>query len=260
MASFDLTDSLHYGDGKFLMIAGPCAVESRDQVIETAKHMKRMNVHILRGGAFKPRTSPDTFQGLGEEGLKLLAEARDETGLPIVTEVMDVEHIGLVSKYADILQVGSRNSQNFSLLKKLGKAGKPVLLKRGFGNTIEEFINSARYVSLSGNNRILLVERGIRTFEPSTRFTLDIGSVPVLQEKVDFPVIVDPSHPAGVTRYVEPLALSSIAAGADGLMVEVHPEPEKALSDANQQLNFSQFTDLMGKIRKVLPVFDKEYL
>lgn len=260
MAGFEITDNLYFEDGKFLMIAGPCAVEGREQVVETAKHMKRTGVHVLRGGAFKPRTSPDSFQGLGEEGLKLLAEAREETGLPVVTEVMDVEHVNLVSKYADILQVGSRNSQNFSLLRKLGKADKPVLLKRGFGNTIEEFINSARYVSLAGNNRILLVERGIRTFEPSTRFTLDIGSVPVLQEKTDFPVIVDPSHPAGVARYVGPLALSSIAAGADGLMIEVHPEPEKALSDANQQLNFQQFTDLMGKIRKALPVFDKEYL
>lgn len=260
MTGFDITDSLHYEDGKFLMIGGPCAVETREQLIETAKQMKKMGVHILRGGAFKPRTSPDSFQGLGEEGLKLLAEAREITGLPVVTEVMDVEHIGIVSRYADVLQVGSRNSQNFSLLRKLGKADKPVLLKRGFGNTIEEFINSARYISLSGNNRIILVERGIRTFEPSMRFTLDIGSVPVLQERVDFPVIVDPSHPAGQARYVKPLALSAIAAGADGLMVEVHPEPENALSDANQQLNFKEFESLMDEVRMVLPAFRKEYL
>ncbi len=258
MRGFQLTDDLSIENGKFLMIAGPCAVEDREQIIETAKFLKKLGVRILRGGAYKPRTSPESFQGLGIEGLKLLSEARDATGMAIVTEVMDTSLIDEVSKYSDILQIGSRNSQNFALLKKIGYMKKPILLKRGFGNTVEEFINSARYISLSGNNRILLVERGIRTFESSTRFTLDVGAVPVLQSRVDFPVIIDPSHPAGTAKLVEPLALAGIGAGADGMMVEVHPQPEKALSDAAQQLNFSQFESLYRKAGLLLSALDKK--
>ncbi|MEM0155605.1 MAG: 3-deoxy-7-phosphoheptulonate synthase [Thermoplasmataceae archaeon] len=251
MQGFQLNDELAIEDGKFLVIAGPCAVEDREQIIETAKFLRRLGVKVLRGGAYKPRTSPESFQGLGLEGLKLLAEAREATGLAIVTEVMDTSVMDEVSKYSDILQVGSRNSQNFALLKKIGHVGKPVLLKRGFGNTIDEFISSARYVSNSGNHRVLLVERGIRTFESSMRFTLDIGAVPVLHSRVKFPVLVDPSHPAGLAEFVGSLALAGMGAGADGLMIEVHPNPDKAKSDSAQQLNFQQFESLYGKMKKV---------
>lgn len=252
MHGFRLTDELEIDNGKFLVIAGPCAVEDREQVIDTAKFLKKLGVNVLRGGAYKPRTSPDSFQGLGLEGLKLLAEARDATGIAIVTEVMDTSVMNEVSQYSDILQIGSRNSQNFALLKKIGHLDKPVLLKRGFGNTIEEFINSARYVSNSGNQKLLLVERGIRTFESSMRFTLDVGAVPVLHSKVNFPVLVDPSHPAGIASYVEPLAMAGIGAGADGIMVEVHPHPASALSDPAQQLNFDQFEAMYKKAGVVL--------
>lgn len=260
MKGFNITEELYYDTEKFIMIAGPCAVEDENQIIETAKFLKKQGVTVLRGGAFKPRTSPDTFQGLGEEGLKLLAKAREVTGLPVVTEVMDIEHIDMVLKYADILQIGSRNSQNFSLLRKLGKTNKPIVLKRGFGNTIEEFVQSSRYISMAGNEKIILVERGIRSFEYSTRFTLDVSSVPVLKERVDYPIIVDPSHPAGKSKYVRPLALAATSAGSDGLMIEVHPNPERALSDASQQLNFEQFEELFTKVKELLPLLDKKLL
>ncbi len=251
MDSDDILDQI-FTDGSFFMIAGPCAVESEEQVVSAARHLRRKGVPILRGGAYKPRTSPEAFQGLGIEGLKLLAKAKEETGMLIVTEVMDLEHINIVSSYSDILQIGSRNCQNFPLLRAAGATGKPVLIKRGFGNTVEEFMHASSYVSKQKNDRIMLVERGIRTFETSMRFTLDVSSVPVLKERVRFPVIVDPSHPAGKARYVKPLALAGVAAGADGLMVEVHPSPQDALSDAEQQLTFQQFDDLQDSVNRLL--------
>lgn len=260
MEANELFDRMVSGEGYFLNIAGPCAVESQDQVSSTAKYLSSIGVPVLRGGAFKPRTSPDTFQGLGEEGLRILAQAREETGMLIVTEVMDVEKIKLVEKYTDIIQIGSRNSQNFPLLRRVGRSEKPVLLKRGFGNTVDEFVNSARYVAMEGNRRILMVERGIRTFEMSTRFTLDVSAVPVLKERLQYPVIVDPSHPAGVSRYVEPLALAGTAAGADGLMVEVHPDPRKALSDRDQQLDFAQYGHLKTSVDRILSAMGRKSL
>ncbi|WP_393971733.1 3-deoxy-7-phosphoheptulonate synthase [Oxyplasma meridianum] len=244
MFEIAIRDDLKISQDEMIFIAGPCAVESEEQLVETAKFLSRLGVKILRGGAYKPRTSPDNFQGLGEAGLKILASAADQTGMAIVTEVMDTENIGIVSRYSDILQVGSRNSQNFPLLKKLGRQKKPVLLKRGFGNTVDEFINSSRYISRGGNRNIIMVERGIRTFETSTRFTLDVSAVPVIKEMVDYPVLIDPSHPAGKRQLVQPLALAGIGSGSDGLMVEVHPSPESALSDREQQLDFQQFEKL----------------
>ncbi len=244
-------------EGKVFVIAGPCAVESEEQILAAAKAVKEMGAHALRGGAFKPRTSPYTFQGLGEEGLKLLAEAREATGLPVVTEVMDPQDIGLVAKHADALQIGARNMQNFSLLKKLGRAGKPVLLKRGFGNTVDEWLAAAEYVVLHGNDGVVLVERGIRTFDRTLRFTLDVGAIAYAKQATHLPVIGDPSHPAGDRRFVIPLALAILAAGADGLIVEVHPQPDKALSDAAQQLTFSQFGELMEKARALARALGK---
>ncbi len=257
MVNVKITDELSLTDDKFLMIAGPCSVEDEEQIVGVAKELKKTGVNVLRGGAFKPRTCPDSFQGLGEDGLKLLSRARDATGMAIITEVMDVEDLPLIEEYADIIQIGSRNSQNFSLLKKVSKQKKPVLLKRGFGNTVDELISSSRYLSMNGNHNIMFSERGIRTFEQSTRFTLDISAIPVLHEKTEYPVIIDPSHPAGVNRYVEPLAMGGAAAGADGLMIEVHPEPSKALSDAAQQLTVQQFNDLYGKVQKIVGILGK---
>jgi len=244
MFEIDICSDLKLTGDEMIFIAGPCAVESEEQIVQTAKFLSSIGVRILRGGAYKPRTSPDNFQGLGEAGLRMLASAADQTGMAVVTEVMDTNDIGIVSKYSDILQVGSRNSQNFPLLRKLGRQKKPVLLKRGFGNTVDEFVNSSRYISREGNRNIIMVERGIRTFETSTRFTLDVSAVPVIKEKVDYPVLIDPSHAAGKRRFVQPLALAGIGSGADGLMVEVHPEPENALSDSEQQLDFQQFGQL----------------
>lgn len=249
-----------FHERKPFIIAGPCSVESEDQIVSTAKFLHSAGVIILRGGAFKPRTSPASFQGLAEEGLRLLRKAKEETGMLVVTEVMDVEHIPLVSKYADILQIGSRNCQNFSLLKAAGATGIPILLKRGFGNTIEEFVQASSYISRQGNDRIILVERGIRTFENSMRFTLDVGAVPVLKERTNYPVVVDPSHPAGKAKYVKPLALAAVAAGADGLMIEVHPSPTDALSDADQQLTFQQFSDLIREVNAVLTTLGKVHV
>ncbi|EQD32306.1 phospho-2-dehydro-3-deoxyheptonate aldolase, partial [mine drainage metagenome] len=195
---------------------------------------------MLRGGAFKPRTSPDSFQGLGTNGLELLKQAKEETGLAIVTELLDPGDLDDLLTVTDIIQIGSRNSQNFPMLRKVGRTGKPVLFKRGFGNTIDEFLNAAKYITREGNNKVILAERGIRTFEPSTRFTLEISAVPVIQERVDLPVIVDPSHPAGIARYVAPLSRAAVAVGSDGLMIEVHPDPPRAKSDSQQQLDFNQ--------------------
>ena len=236
-------------EGGLFVIAGPCSVETEEQIINTALAVKRAGADALRGGAFKPRTSPYTFQGLGEEGLRLLAKAREATGLPATTELMDPEDLPLVVKYADAIQVGARNMQNFTLLKKLGRAGKPVLLKRGFGNTIEEWLLAGEYVALHGNGGVIFVERGIRTFDKTLRFTLDVGAIAYVKQHTHLPVIGDPSHPAGDRRYVIPLALAILAAGADGLIVEVHPNPDKAWSDAKQQLTFEQFEELMNKAR-----------
>ena len=235
---------------EFIIIAGPCSVESREQVFKTAEVVKRCGGHVLRGGAFKPRTSPYSFQGLGEEGLKILREAGDKFNLPVVTEVMDTKLVKLVEKYADILQIGARNMQNFPLLKEVGRSSKPVLLKRGFSSTVEEWLLAAEYIMLEGNEKIILCERGIRTFEKATRFTLDISAVPVVKELSHLPIIVDPSHAAGRRSLVKPLAKAALAVGADGVMVEVHPDPPKALSDGNQSLNFEEFKELVRELKK----------
>ena len=236
-----------FPEGQIRFIAGPCAVESDQQIDTTAKFLSQSGVRILRGGAFKPRTSPESFQGLGEEGLKLIRRAADRNNMLVVTEVMDEENLELVGEYTDIFQIGSRNCQNFSLLRKVGKSEKPVLIKRGFGNTVEEFFQASRYISMGGNEQIIMVERGIRTFEDSTRFTLDVSAIPVLKEKVKYPIVVDPSHPAGKREYVPSLSYAAVGAGADGLMIEVHPEPEKALSDARQQIDFNTFAEIYRK-------------
>jgi len=239
------------GGRSFVVIAGPCSVENELQLLSTARTVKDAGASMLRGGAFKPRSSPYSFQGLEEEGLKLLHAARRMTGLPVVTEVMDSEDIPLVASYADILQVGTRNSQNFSLLKKLGKAGKPVLLKRGLMTTLDEFLMSAEYILASGNDQVILCERGIRTFETATRNTLDLSAIPVLKERTHLPVIVDPSHAVGHSRYVIPMARAAMAVGADGIMVEVHCDPEKALCDGDQSLDPEMFAQLMNELRSM---------
>lgn len=245
------------GGERLCIMAGPCSVEGERQILETARAVKASGGHMLRGGAFKPRTSPYEFQGLEEEGLRLLAKARKETGLPIITEVMDAGDVALVEKYADILQVGARNVQNFPLLKELGGSRKPVMLKRGMATTIREWLLSAEYILAGGNGRVILCERGIRTFETSTRNTLDLNAIPVLREQTHLPIIVDPSHGTGQWQYVAPMTLASIAAGADGIMVEVHPKPEEALSDGGQSLTFRKFEELMGKIRPLAAVLGR---
>jgi 3-deoxy-7-phosphoheptulonate synthase len=233
------------GDGSLTMMAGPCSVESRDQLFETAEAVKEAGATILRGGAFKPRTSPYAFQGLGVEALRYLAEARDRTGLPVVTEVMEPSQVDIVAEYADILQIGTRNMQNYSLLRDVGRVARPVMLKRGYGATVEEWLMAAEYIVSSGNPNVILCERGIRTFETYTRNTLDLAAVPPLHHLTHLPVIVDPSHATGKRWLVKPLAIGGVAVGADGVMVEVHPAPEDALSDAEQQLTPEQFRDLM---------------
>lgn len=245
------------GGPRFVVMAGPCSVESEEQMMEIAYTVKKGGAHILRGGAFKPRTSPYSFQGMEEEGLKLLAKARERTGLPVVTEVMNPVDVDLVETYADILQIGARNVQNFPLLKQVGQSKKPVLLKRGMMTTIEELLMSAEYVLSSGNDQVILCERGIRTFETATRNTLDISAVPVLKELTHLPVIVDPSHAAGNWKYVIPLSRAAAAVGADGLLVEVHPEPEKAVSDGNQSLKPEKFYQLMEEMRSIEGVMKK---
>lgn len=238
-----------FGEGKFQIIAGPCSVETEEQIIEVAKDVKASGATLLRGGAFKPRTSPYAFQGLQAQGIKLLLEAKRATGLPIVTEIMNLNHIDLFAD-VDLIQVGARNMQNFDLLKELGHCSKPILLKRGLANTIQEWLMSAEYIMAGGNNNVILCERGIRTFETATRNTLDLGAVPVLKEKTHLPVVIDPSHATGVNRYVAPLAKAAVAAGADGLMVEVHNNPAAALSDGAQSLNPTQFDELMQDLKK----------
>lgn len=240
-----------FGGKEFTVIAGPCSVEDEESLISTATSVKDSGGSLIRGGAFKPRTSPYSFQGMGESGLKLLSRAREITGLPVVTEVMDTDDIGLVGKYADMLQVGARNSQNFSLLKKLGKIDKPILLKRGFMTTVEEFLNAAEYILAAGNNQVVLCERGIRTFETATRNTLDLSAVPILKERTHLPVIVDPSHAVGDNRYVCPLAKAALAVGADGLMVEVHTRPKEAKCDGKQSLDPETFKKLMQELSSI---------
>jgi len=239
------------GGDQLAVMAGPCSVESREQILETARAVKAAGGHILRGGAFKPRTLPYSFQGLGEEGLKILAEARSETGLPIITEVMSPEDVELVESYTDILQIGARNMQNFSLLKRVGRAEKPVMLKRGMSATIEEWLGCAEYILNEGNLNVILCERGIRTYETITRNTLDVSAVPVIKQLSDLPVVVDPSHGTGIRSLVAPMAKAGVAAGADGLMIEVHPHPEKALSDGDQSLHPPEFAELMREIAPI---------
>jgi len=237
------------GDRKVVVAAGPCAVEDEEQLMTTAKEVKRAGASLLRGGAFKPRTSPYSFQGLGVKGLELLRWASDETGLPVVTEIMDPRHTEYFMKYADMLQIGARNAQNFDLLKEAGRSGMPVLLKRGMANTVEEWILTAEYILLENNGSVVLCERGIRTFEKSTRFTIDIGGMVSAKLQTHLPICADPSHPAGKRELVHSLALAAVAAGADMLIVEVHPRPEKALSDSEQQLTPEQFSLLMQRIK-----------
>jgi 3-deoxy-7-phosphoheptulonate synthase len=246
------------GGPEFVVMAGPCSVEADPQMLGTAWDVKVAGAHILRGGAFKPRSSPYSFQGLAEEGLKKLAQARELTGLAIVTEVMDSTDVDLVASYADILQVGARNAQNFSLLKRLGQIDKPILLKRGLMNTVEEFLCSAEYILAGGNSRVVLCERGIRTFETSTRNTLDLSSVLAIKEKSHLPVIVDPSHASGKANYVAPLSKAALAVGADGLMIEVHCDPAKALCDGDESLNPEEFKELMLCLRDLAPHFGRK--
>lgn len=242
------------GGDQLTIMAGPCSVESREQILETAIAVKAAGGHILRGGAYKPRTLPYSFQGLGEEGLKILDEARSETGLPIITEVMCPEDVELVESYADILQIGSRNMQNFSLLKKVGRAEKPVMLKRGMSATVEEWLGCAEYILNEGNWDVILCERGIRTYETITRNTLDLSAIPVIKQLSNLPIIVDPSHGTGIRSLVTPMAKASLAAGADGLIIEVHSHPEKALSDGDQSLHLDEFAELMLGIAPIAEV------
>ena len=246
-----VNDEVSIGGDKFAVIAGPCSVESEEQIISVAKSVKAAGANLLRGGAFKPRTSPYDFQGLRAEGLKLLLEAKKETGMPIVTEIMNADHLPLFED-VDVIQVGARNMQNFEMLKELGKTKKPILIKRGLANTLKELLMSAEYVMSEGNENVILCERGIRTFETYTRNTLDISAVPLLKELSHLPIIVDPSHASGISRLVKPLALSAAAAGADGVMIEVHNDPQHALCDGAQSLTPEQFADTAKGIRSVL--------
>lgn len=246
-----------FGGDNFQIIAGPCSVESEKQIIEVATAVKKSGANLLRGGAFKPRTSPYAFQGLKAEGLELLKKAKRETGMPIVTEIMSVAHIDLFED-VDMVQIGARNMQNFELLKAVGKLNKPVLLKRGLANTIEEWLMSAEYIMSEGNRQVVLCERGIRTFEPMTRNTLDLSAIPLLKEKTHLPVIVDPSHASGLSRLVKPLSLAAVGAGADGLMIEVHNDPANALCDGAQSLRPEQFDDVVKATDVLLPIVNKK--
>ena len=242
------------GGGNFALIAGPCSVESRDQITEVAREVKKGGASLLRGGAFKPRTSPYDFQGLAADGIELLKEAKRETGMPIVTEIMNANHLPLFEK-VDLIQVGARNMQNFELLKELGKIKKPILLKRGLANTLKELLMSAEYIMAGGNENVILCERGIRTFETYTRNTLDLSAIPMLKELTHLPVVADPSHATGLSRLVKPMAAAAAAAGADGIMIEVHNDPAKALCDGAQSLTpeqFSQTAKLVEKVRRAV--------
>uniref|UniRef100_A0A7C3SPF0 3-deoxy-7-phosphoheptulonate synthase n=1 Tax=Dictyoglomus turgidum TaxID=513050 RepID=A0A7C3SPF0_9BACT len=246
-----ISPDVEIGNDQIVVMAGPCAVESKEQLFEIAEFVKEVGAKVLRGGAFKPRTSPYSFQGLGIEGLKLLYEAKQKYGLPVITEVMDPRDLEIVAEYADVIQIGARNMQNFTLLKEVGKLRKPVLLKRGISATLEEFLFAAEYIMVGGNSEVILCERGIRTFSDYSRNTLDLTIVPALKHKTHLPVFVDPSHGTGNFRYVPSMAKAAIAAGADGLIIEVHPHPEKALSDGPQSLTFSDFRRLMNELKSI---------
>jgi len=248
---FEMGNGVKVGGKKIVVMAGPCSVENYDMLLDLAKAVKRSGATFLRGGAFKPRTSPYSFQGLGEEGLKYLRQAADETGLLVVTEVMDTRQVELVSQYADMLQIGARNMQNFDLLKECGVTKKPVLLKRGLSATVKDLLMSAEYLLSRGNFKVMLGERGIRTFETSTRNTLDLNAIPVLKKETHLPVLVDPSHGTGYRDFVSPMAMAGVAAGCDGLMVEVHQNPEEAKSDGEQSVLPEQFDEMMKKVRLI---------
>ena len=249
------TGGIKIGGGHFQVIAGPCSVESPEQILSIAESVKASGAKLLRGGAFKPRTSPYAFQGLRAEGIELLLEAKAKTGMPIVTEIMNAVHLPLFEN-VDIIQVGARNMQNFELLKELGQVRKPILLKRGYANTLQELLMSAEYIMAEGNNSVILCERGIRTFETATRNTLDLSAVPVLRELTHLPIIIDPSHAIGVSRFIKPMALAAVACGADGLIIEVHNDPPNAACDGAQSLTPEQFADLADKIQKVRAVVE----
>ena len=249
-------NGVKFGGENFQIIAGPCSVESEKQIVYIAEEVKKAGASVLRGGAFKPRTSPYSFQGLREDGLKLLLKAKEETGMPIVTEIMSVKHLDLFAD-VDIIQIGARDMQNFELLKEVGKTHKPVLLKRGLANTVEEWLMSAEYVMSEGGKDIILCERGIRTFEPYTRNTLDLSAIPLLKELTHLPVIVDPSHASGLARLVKPLSLAAVGAGAHGLMIEVHNDPMHALCDGAQSVRPEEFRDIVERIDVMLPLVDK---
>jgi 3-deoxy-7-phosphoheptulonate synthase len=246
------------GGRGFAVMAGPCAVESLEQTLIIARAVKAAGAHLLRGGAFKPRTSPYSFQGLGEEGLKILAAAREETGLPVVTEALDTEGVDLVERYADAIQIGARNMQNFSLLKRAGRARKPVILKRGMAATLEEFLMSAEYILAEGNYQVILCERGVRTFSDFSRNTLDLAIVPAVKTLSHLPIMVDPSHGTGRREKVGPLSRAAAAVGADGVMIEVHHDPNRALSDGPQSITPDMFDDLMGELRQIAPVIGRQ--
>ena len=250
-------NGIKVGGNNFQIIAGPCSVESEKQIVEVAKAVKEAGATLLRGGAFKPRTSPYSFQGLRETGIDLLLKAKQETGMPIVTEIMSVRHLDLF-KDVDVIQIGARDMQNFELLKEVGKMGKPVLLKRGMCNTIEEWLMSAEYIMSEGTKDIILCERGIRTFEPYTRNTLDLSAIPLLKELTHLPVIVDPSHASGLSRLVRPLSLASVGSGADGLMIEVHNDPKNALCDGAQSIKPDEFSEIIKNINVILPLCGKK--
>ena len=253
-----LANGAQIGGGRFLVMAGPCSVETEEQIISVAESVKAAGAQVLRGGAFKPRTSPYAFQGLHEEGIRLLLKAREATGLPIVTEIMDAKHLPLFEDI-DIIQVGARNMQNFELLKELGKLRKPVLIKRGMANTLQELLMSAEYVMAGGNEQVILCERGIRTFETATRNTMDLSVIPVLHQLTHLPVVVDPSHATGRWELVAPMALAATASGADGLMIEVHNDPEHALCDGPQSLRPDRFAGMMEKVRAIQPYADRSF-
>ena len=233
-----------------IIIAGPCAIESYDQLLKTAQFVKSKGANVLRGGAYKPRTSPNSFQGLKEEGLEILKAVKKETGMAVITELMDIRELDKVYEVTDIIQIGSRNMQNFNLLTEVGKQDNPVMLKRGFCSTINEWIGASEYIIKEGNNKVIMCERGIRTFENYTRNTLDLTAVPIIQKETGLPVIVDPSHGTGVRYLIKPMSIGAFAVGANGIMVEVHPEPEKALSDGIQSLHFEEFEDLMNELNR----------
>lgn len=245
------------GGGHFTVIAGPCSVESREQIVDVAKQVQQHGASMLRGGAFKPRTSPYSFQGLGADGLDLLLAAKAETGLPVVTEIMAPRYCDLFEQKVDLVQIGARNMQNYELLKEVGKMSKPVLLKRGLSNTYEEWVMSAEYIMSEGNKNVILCERGIRTFEKYTRNTLDIAAIPAIKRMSHLPILIDPSHSGGYSYLVEPLAMAAVAAGADGLLIEVHNAPERALCDGQQSLTPAQFGELMGKVNKMVDLVGK---